>query len=124
MEWLQTNWLPLLIVIIFIIGTIIYLIKSKGLRKAAVDAIVWAENACKTEEGKVKMQEAIDYIQQLVPLLNLVPDALIHSFIQSVFDQIKVALDNDPNQKIKIDEEIIEEAKVLEEKINNTESEG
>lgn len=92
-EWLAQNWLPLLIVILAVIGTIFFLIKKKGLRQAAIDAIVWAEQEFNGEAGQQKMQEAIDYIQQIVPFLKFVPDKIIKSFIQGVFNQIKKALD-------------------------------
>ena len=45
-----------------------------------------------TENGKVKMQNAVDYIQQIVPFLGFVPDSIIQAFIQGVFDQIESAL--------------------------------
>ena len=92
-EWLAANWQPLLVVIIIAIIMIVYLIQRKGIRQLATDAIVWAEETFKTEDGQKKMQEAIDYCQQVFPFLNIIPDRLIKMFIQSVFDQIKGALD-------------------------------
>lgn len=98
-EWLAANWLPLVVVIIAIILGIVIILKRKGLRQTAIDAIVWAEREFSTEEGKEKMQKAIDYCQQLVPFLNFIPDALIQSFIQGVFNQIKEALEQQPSEK-------------------------
>lgn len=99
LEWLAANWLPLLVVIVAVIIVLTYFIKRKGLRQVATDAIVWAERMYGTEEGKEKMQKAIDYMQQIIPILNFVPDSIIHSFIQSVFNQIKEALDQQPTEK-------------------------
>jgi hypothetical protein len=98
-EWLVANWLPLLIVIIAVIGLVVYFVKKKGLRQLATDAIVWAEKEFSTESGKEKMQNAIDYCQQWVPFLKFIPDSMIESFLQAVFDQIKEALEQDPNEK-------------------------
>lgn len=99
LEWLAANWLPLLIVIIAIVGVVIFILKKKGLKQTAIDAIVWAERMYATEEGKEKMQKAIDYMQEVVPFLKFIPDSLIHSFIQTTFDQIKEALEQVPNDK-------------------------
>ena len=103
LEWLAANWLPLLIVIIAIIIVVTVLIKKKGLKQTAIDAICWAERMYNTEEGKEKMQKAIDYMQQLVPFLNLIPDSWIQAFIQKIFDQIKEALDIQPSGTEKLD---------------------
>ena len=111
-EWLAANWLPLLIFIVVVAGIIFFILKKKGLRQAAIDAIVYVQKKMGTEDGKIKMQNAIDYIQQLVPVLAFVPDALIESFIQGVFDQIESAL------KLPVIEQtttpVIEEAKTKE----------
>lgn len=108
LEWLAANWLPLLIVIIVVAIALTYFIKRKGLRQVAIDAIVWAERMYGSEEGKEKMQKAIDYMQQIVPFLNFIPDSIIHSFIQGVFNQIKEALDQQPAEKKTV--EIIDES--------------
>ena len=91
-EWLAANWLPLLIFIIVVVGVLFFILKKKGLRQAAIDAIVYVQEKMGTEDGKVKMQNAVDYIQQIVPFLGFVPDSIIQAFIQGVFDQIKSAL--------------------------------
>ena len=103
-EWLAANWLPLVIVIIAIVSGIVYLLKKKGLRQTAIDAIVWAEREFATETGQEKMQKAIDYCQQLIPFLNFIPDSIIQSFLQGIFNQIKEALEQQPNEKKTIDE--------------------
>lgn len=91
-EWLAANWLPLLIFIIVVVGVLFFILKKKGLRQAAIDAIVYVQEKMRTEDGKVKMQNAVDYIQQIVPFLGFVPDSIIQAFIQGVFDQIESAL--------------------------------
>lgn len=91
-EWLAANWLPLLIFIIVVVGVLFFILKKKGLRQAAIDAIVYVQEKMGTEDGKVKMQNAVDYIQQIVPFLGFVPDSIIQAFIQGIFDQIKSAL--------------------------------
>lgn len=91
-EWLAANWLPLLIFIIVVVGVLFFILKKKGLRQAAIDAIVYVQEKMGTEDGKVKMQNAVDYIQQIVPFLGFVPDSIIQAFIQGVFDQIESAL--------------------------------
>ena len=50
------------------------------------------------------MQTAIDYCQQLIPFLNFIPDSIIQSFLQGIFNQIKEALEQQPNEKKTIDE--------------------
>lgn len=99
LEWLAINWLPLLIVVIAVVLGLIYLLKKKGLRQLATDAIVWAEREFGCEEGQEKMQKAIDYCQQVIPFLNYIPDAIIKSFIQGVFNQIEEALKQEPTKK-------------------------
>lgn len=91
-EWLVANWLPLLVFIIVVVGVLFFILKKKGLRQAAIDAIVYVQEKMGTEDGQVKMQNAVDYIQQLVPFLGFVPDSIIQAFIQGVFDQIEAAL--------------------------------
>ena len=91
-EWLAANWLPLLIFVIVVVGVLFFILKKKGLRQAAIDAIVYVQEKMGTENGKVKMQNAVDYIQQIVPFLGFVPDSIIQAFIQGVFDQIESAL--------------------------------
>jgi hypothetical protein len=102
MEWLETNWLPLLIVILVIlgfIGWIIYLIKRKGLRQVALDAILEAEREFQSGKGKEKMKFAVDYVFDLLPLYikAILPREFLHNFlekfIQKVFDEVKKFLD-------------------------------
>lgn len=119
-EWLAANWLPLIVFIVVVIGLVWFILKKRGLRQAAIDAIVYVQEKMRTEEGKVKMQGAIDYIQQLVPFLAFVPDSLIETFIQSVFDQIESALKL-PTMECNV--EVIEECKTEDKEIENKENE-
>lgn len=119
-EWLAANWLPLIVFIVVVIGLVWFILKKRGLRQAAIDAIVYVQEKMRTEEGKVKMQGAIDYIQQLVPFLAFVPDSLIETFIQSVFDQIESALKL-PTMGCNV--EVIEECKTEDKEIENKENE-
>lgn len=106
LEWLAANWLPLLVIIIVVIGVLFFIIKRKGIRQAAIDAIVYVQRVMKTEDGHAKMCAAIDYFQQLVPFLSFIPDSIIEQFIQGVFNQIESAL--------KLPTEELEEAVVVE----------
>lgn len=119
-EWLAANWLPLIVFIVVVIGLVWFILKKRGLRQAAIDAIVYVQEKMRTEEGKVKMQGAIDYIQQLVPFLAFVPDSLIETFIQSVFDQIESALKL-PTMECNV--EVIEECKTEDKEVENKENE-
>ena len=119
-EWLAANWLPLVVFIVVVIGLVWFILKKRGLRQAAIDAIVYVQEKMRTEEGKVKMQGAIDYIQQLVPFLAFVPDSLIETFIQSVFDQIESALKL-PTMECNV--EVIEECKTEDKEVENKENE-
>lgn len=119
-EWLAANWLPLIVFIVVVIGLVWFILKKRGLRQAAIDAIVYVQERMRTEEGKVKMQGAIDYIQQLVPFLVFVPDSLIETFIQSVFDQIESALKL-PTMECNV--EVIEECKTEDKEVENKENE-
>ena len=70
MEWLQANWLPLLILVLVVIGFIIYLIylsKKKGLRQVALEAILIAEEKWNTTTGKERLQIAVDYVYDYIP---------------------------------------------------------
>ena len=102
MTWLETNWIPLLTIVIFIlviIGWILILIKRRGLRQVALDAILEAEKEFQSGKGKEKMKFAIDYVFDLLPLYIkvLLPRELLHNFlekfIQKVFDEVKKYLD-------------------------------
>lgn len=102
MEWLQANWLPLLIVVLIVlgfIGWIVYLCKKKGLRTIALNAILEAEKELASADGAEKMAAAIAYFYNLLPVyiralmpLDMVR-GFIERFIQKIFDEVKELLD-------------------------------
>ncbi len=86
------------IVIIAILAFILYLawqIKKKGLRATAVDLIVKAEDMFKQGDNENKLNYVIDKIIAIIPMpLNFfITRDSVKSFIQSVFDETKKALD-------------------------------
>ena len=102
MEWLQANWLPLLILVLVVIGFIIYLIylsKKKGLRQVALEAILVAEEKWNTTTGKERLQIAVDYVYDYIPsyvkifLSKELLNKILADFIQKVFDEVKKVLD-------------------------------
>ena len=102
MEWLQANWLPLLILVLVVIGFIIYLIylsKKKGLRQVALKAILIAEEKWNTTTGKERLQIAVDYVYDYIPsyvkifLSKELLNKILADFIQKVFDEVKKVLD-------------------------------
>lgn len=102
MEWLQANWLPLVIVILLclaFIGYIAYLCKKKGLKKVALEAILFAEDKYNSTTGQERLQIAIDFVYNSLPekIKLLLPKSLLEKFIenlvQKTFDEVKKALD-------------------------------
>ena len=102
MEWLQANWLPLLIVVIVVlifIGIIIYLCKKKGLRQVALQAILFAEEQYNSTTGQERLQIAIDYVYSRLPsaITIILPkdflNTILKNFIQKLFDEVKQLLD-------------------------------
>lgn len=102
MEWLQANWLPLLILVLVVIGFIIYLIylsKKKGLRQVALEAILIAEEKWNTTTGKERLQIAVDYVYDYIPsyvkifLSKELLNKILADFIQKVFNEVKKVLD-------------------------------
>lgn len=92
------------IVIIAILVFILYLvwqIKKKGLRETVVDLIVKAEDMFKQGENENKLNYVIDKIIAIIPMplsLFITRDS-VKSFIQSVFDETKKALDYVPRKE-------------------------
>lgn len=75
-------------------------IKLKGLKQTAIDLIVEAENAYEKGKNSEKFQAVFKGIIDALPtpakfFLN---ESTINYFIQSVFDSIKSALDNKPQE--------------------------
>ena len=75
-------------------------IKLKGLRQTAIDLIIEAENAYEKGKNSEKFQAVFKGVIEALPapariFLN---ESTINYFIQSVFDSIKGALDNQPKE--------------------------
>ena len=92
------------IVVIIFLGLVAFKlysnIKLKGLRQTAIDLIVEAENAYEKGKNSEKFQAVFKGIIEALPapariFLN---ESTINYFIQSVFDSIKGALDNQPKE--------------------------
>lgn len=93
------------IVVIAILAFILYLvwqIKKKGLRATAVDLIVKAEEMFRQGDNENKLNYVIDKIISITipkPLSLFITRDSIKSFVQSVFDETKKALDYVPRKE-------------------------
>lgn len=98
MEFIQTHWLELTIIVLFFIATIIYIvwqIKKNGLRGAVVNLIVKAEDIYNKGDNEEKINYVIDKVIVLLPMpfQLLITKETIRKFIQKIFDETKKALD-------------------------------
>ena len=102
MEWLQTNWLPLTIILAVIIAFIIYIVKrckEKGLRQTAIEAILKAEEQYNSTTFKERLELAVEYVYASLPdvlKIAFTKDIIrkyLTNFIQKVFDEVKALLD-------------------------------
>ena len=94
-------------VIIVVVAFFIWLawqIKKKGLKEFAIDAIIEAEKLYKKGQNSEKMQLVIDKLKAVLEstkigkiLMIFITEEDIEKFIQSVFDNLKKALDYTPN---------------------------
>ena len=75
-------------------------IKLKGLRQTAIDLIVEAENAYEKGKNDEKLKAVFKGLTNALPAYARVflTEETINFFIQSVFDSIKGALDNQPKE--------------------------
>ena len=75
-------------------------IKLKGLRQTAIDLIVEAENAYEKGKNSEKFKAVFKGLTNALPAYARVflTEETINFFIQSVFDSIKGALDNQPKE--------------------------
>ena len=85
-------------ILIYIIATLIILlfavvkIKKDGLKKYAIEMIVFAEKNYK--DNKIKFESVVNALINKLPFpLNLIPTTLVEDFVQKIFDDIKIALD-------------------------------
>ncbi len=91
------------IVVVAILAFILYLvwqIKKKGLRQTVINLIVRAENMYKKGDNEKKINYVIDKIIVLIPapLSFFITRETIRGFIQTVFDEVKKALDYVPKE--------------------------
>ena len=91
------------IVMIAILAFIMYLvwqIKKKGLRQTAINLIVRAENMYKKGDNEKKINYVIDKIIVLIPapLSFFITREAVREFIQTIFDEVKKALDYVPKE--------------------------
>lgn len=99
--------ISIIIVAIVVVAFFIWIawqIKKKGLKEFAIDAILEAENLYKKGQNSEKMQSVIDKVKTVLlstkigQILSIfITDEDIRNFIQSVFDNLKKALDYIPN---------------------------
>lgn len=98
-----TTIIEIAIVVIAILVFILYLvwqIKKKGLRATAVDLIVKAEDMFKQGDNENKLNYVIDKIIVLIPapLSFFITREAVREFIQTIFDEVKKALDYVPKE--------------------------
>lgn len=91
------------IVVIAILAFIMYLvwqIKKKGLRQTAINLIVKAEDMFKQGDNEKKINYVIDKIIVLIPapLSFFITREAVREFIQTIFDEVKKALDYVPKE--------------------------
>jgi hypothetical protein len=81
--------------IIIISGTMYISVKNKGLRQVVIDLIVEAEKAFEYGKNSEKFNYVFENFYNSLPTLLkfLLTKNNIISFIQKVFDEIKIALD-------------------------------
>lgn len=100
-----TTIIEIAIVVIVILAFILYLvwqIKKKGLRATAVDLIVKAEEMFRQGDNENKLNYVIDKIISITipkPLSLFITRDSVKSFVQSVFDETKKALDYVPRKE-------------------------
>nr|DAV08867.1 MAG TPA: holin [Caudoviricetes sp.] len=100
-----TTIIEIAIVVIAILAFILYLvwqIKKKGLRATAVDLIVKAEEMFRQGDNENKLNYVIDKIISITipkPLSLFITRDSVKSFVQSVFDETKKALDYVPRKE-------------------------
>lgn len=83
------------IMAITFVAYLCYQIKTKGLRKAAIDFIVEAEAQFQQGENQEKLEYVLEAIYVMVPgwVRLFITKTAVISFIQKIFDEVKVALD-------------------------------
>ena len=93
----------IIIAILLVVAFILYIawqIKKKGLRQFAIDFILKAEEEFEQGDNETKLNFVIDKVIALipVPLSLFITRETVKTFIQSVFDSVKKALDYVPSK--------------------------
>ena len=80
------------LVALIILAYIIWQIVKNGLRQTCVDLIVRAEKTL--HDNQDKFDSVVEGIIIRLPFpINLIPTSFVASFVQKVFDEVKIALD-------------------------------
>lgn len=79
---------------------LVWQIKKKGLRQTVINLIVRAENMYKKGDNEKKINYVIDKIIVLIPapLSFFITREAVREFIQTIFDEVKKALDYVPKE--------------------------
>ena len=95
---MESTYLSIVILCIaffILLGYLFFLIKRDGLKATTINLIVQAEEMLGSGTGKAKMEIVVESLTKLLPMpfRLFVTTELLTQFIQSVFDEIKIALD-------------------------------
>lgn len=95
MEGTQLSIVILLIGFLIAVSYICLTIKRDGLKATVIKLIVQAEEMLGSGTGQAKMEIVVDALTKLLPMpfRLFVTTELLTQFVQSVFDEIKIALD-------------------------------
>lgn len=90
----------LVLVIIFILLYLLYKVKKDGLRATAVHLITVAETMFTKGANKQKMDYVVEKLIAMlpIPLQFFITADAVENFVQCVFDEIKEALDYEPEK--------------------------
>lgn len=102
MEWLQNNYVALVVIVLIavaFIGWLIYLCKKNGIKKIALEAILKAEEQYNTKTGQERFEYAVDFVYNKLPdfVKAILPKEIvlniIKNIVQQTFDEVKALLD-------------------------------
>jgi hypothetical protein len=80
-----------LIIVLLIVFFVIWQIKKNGLKKFIIEQIVYAEEVY--TDNKVKFESVVNQVINKLPFpFNLIPVTVIENLVQTVFDNVKIAL--------------------------------
>ena len=87
-----------ILIALIILTYIIWQLLKNGLRQTCINLIVRAEETLKDNQEKFNSVVAGVILRLPFPL-NLIPTNLVESFVQKVFDEVKIALDYQKGDK-------------------------